>query len=105
MGGRGSSSGAGGMSEGRALRQVERMKFEDEGFGTYSYDVDGVGGGQIQQEYEPNGGTYFRVKTWDADYNEVDFNQTVARTLSQAKRLAKDNLKKVVEEGTEYRFR
>lgn len=79
---------------------IKKKAFTNNGNGTWSIDIDGVGGGQILDETggsrDPmmgRGGKVYSITAWDADYSQIGPVQIVTGSLNQAKRELKDTLR------------
>lgn len=101
--GTGTSSGrtsASARGQNQTAAAISRATFQANGNGTWSVDIDGVGGGQILDETggsrDPmmgRGGKVYSITAWDADYGQIGPVQIVTGSLNQAKRELKDTLR------------
>lgn len=103
--GTGTSSGktaAAAVQNTSVAKAIKKIKYTDNGNGTWSFDIEGVGGVQVLDETggsrDPNlgrGGKYYGVNVWDKNYTSSGPTQYISGSIYQAKQLGKELLKKL----------
>lgn len=81
------------------IRAINRAKFESDGNGQWTLDVEGHGGGQILDETGSSrdpmygrGGKLYSARTWNADYDHLEEREQYFTSLSDAKAYVRQQL-------------
>lgn len=97
----GGAASAGSMSKAQAAKLIANTPFTNQGNGTWSIDIDRVGGGQILDEsdsaknnYGAMGGKLYSYVVWNGEYTQQGARAYVG-SLVEARAGIKEELKKL----------
>ena len=95
-----SNTTSGNLTKSQITKAVQQQKYTDNGNGTWSFDIEGIGGVQVLDEtggsHDPmlgHGGKIYGVNVWDNNYAVHGPTQYINGSINQAKTLGKKILR------------